>query len=317
MRVGTCLDCGTTFTYSHPGPATRRCPEHQAEWRRAENLRCAHLRSEKGPRPCLHCGRLFEGKRARKYCPEHRRPADRGPGRRMPAEHVCAWCHRVFTNPSNKGQVCCSRACRGAKQQAETAQRRASVQPASPEVGAACDLNWSTCGDCGVDWLNKGRRRRNSVTRCLDCRRGKDRLASQDYYHTVGKARRGHLRHQLVCVICGQPFIGHGARLVCDSPVCKKAQMRAARKRAKVRRRFEVVEMFDASEIFERDGFRCQICNRALKVGAVVPDPMAPTIDHILPVSKGGQHTRANVRAAHFICNSLRSNVGTAQLRLA
>ena len=31
-------------------------------------------------------------------------------------------------------------------------------------------------------------------------------------------------------------------------------------------------------------------------------------IDHIIPISKGGEHSYENVRAAHFICNALRSN---------
>lgn len=172
-----------------------------------------------------------------------------------------------------------------------------------------------TCLDCGVAFEGKAVGPMGS--RCIDCRRQRARQEARKYYYAVGQARRGHLRHELVCVICGEQFVGHGGRMVCARPACEKAQLKAGRKRAKVKRRFKTVELFDASEIFERDGFRCQICNRALKVGAAVPDPMAPTIDHILPVSKGGQHTRANVRAAHFICNSLRSNVGAAQLRLA
>ena len=40
------------------------------------------------------------------------------------------------------------------------------------------------------------------------------------------------------------------------------------------------------------------------------------TIDHVVPLSLGGSHTPANVRAAHFMCNSRRSNRGAAQMRL-
>lgn len=32
----------------------------------------------------------------------------------------------------------------------------------------------------------------------------------------------------------------------------------------------------------------------------------APTLDHVIPLAKGGEHSRANVRCAHFICNSRR-----------
>lgn len=47
-----------------------------------------------------------------------------------------------------------------------------------------------------------------------------------------------------------------------------------------------------------------------------VPHPKAPTIDHLLPVSAGGDDVRANVRLAHFICNSRRGSGGIVQLAL-
>jgi 5-methylcytosine-specific restriction endonuclease McrA len=36
----------------------------------------------------------------------------------------------------------------------------------------------------------------------------------------------------------------------------------------------------------------------------VVPDLGAPTIDHIVPMAKGGDDTKINVQLAHFSCNS-------------
>ena len=33
-----------------------------------------------------------------------------------------------------------------------------------------------------------------------------------------------------------------------------------------------------------------------------------PSIDHIIPISKGGQHTWDNVQLAHMICNSIKNN---------
>lgn len=41
-----------------------------------------------------------------------------------------------------------------------------------------------------------------------------------------------------------------------------------------------------------------------------VPHPKAPTIDHVVPLAEGGADTAANVRLAHFICNSMRGNRG-------
>jgi hypothetical protein len=51
-------------------------------------------------------------------------------------------------------------------------------------------------------------------------------------------------------------------------------------------------------------------------VKETVPHSKAPTIDHIIPISLGGVHSKQNTRLAHFKCNSARGNREPAQLRL-
>ena len=41
---------------------------------------------------------------------------------------------------------------------------------------------------------------------------------------------------------------------------------------------------------------------------ALVPEPLAATLDHIVPLSCGGEHSEANVQLAHFLCNSTKSD---------
>jgi len=90
----------------------------------------------------------------------------------------------------------------------------------------------------------------------------------------------------------------------------------AARKRANdARRRARTAidaEQFEPGEIFERDRWRCQIpgCGRLVLRDKPWPHPLSPTIDHIIPLSEGGHHVRANVRCAHARCNVSRGNRG-------
>ena len=58
------------------------------------------------------------------------------------------------------------------------------------------------------------------------------------------------------------------------------------------------------SEIFERDGFVCGICNEPVDMEVRYPDAMSASLDHIIPLSRGGGHVRANVRLAHLGCNA-------------
>lgn len=85
--------------------------------------------------------------------------------------------------------------------------------------------------------------------------------------------------------------------------------MRKSRFKAKVYR----------AQIYKRDKYLCQLCLGPLFLSAKIPNHpksdccevtcfRAPTIDHIIPLANGGWHEPSNVQAAHFICNSRKSN---------
>lgn len=99
---------------------------------------------------------------------------------------------------------------------------------------------------------------------------------------------------------------------------CKEARTASTRRAARQRRkgRLSVGSVpYRASDIFERDGFRCHLCGKRAGTRPV-PDPLAPTIDHLIPISAGGVDAPMNVATAHFLCNSKRGAHGIAQLRL-
>jgi 5-methylcytosine-specific restriction endonuclease McrA len=92
--------------------------------------------------------------------------------------------------------------------------------------------------------------------------------------------------------------------------------MKRCRKRRKARKRQIEHENYTLEEIAARDNFRCGICCKKVLMNKVVPHFKAPTIDHLIPVSEGGDDVKANVQLAHFICNSRRGTGGTVQLLL-
>lgn len=72
-----------------------------------------------------------------------------------------------------------------------------------------------------------------------------------------------------------------------------------ARRRARIRCAPEI-ESIDRLEIYDRDGGRCHICGKKVSARSF-------HLDHLVPISKGGTHTRANVRIAHAFCNQSRN----------
>lgn len=93
-----------------------------------------------------------------------------------------------------------------------------------------------------------------------------------------------------------------------------------ARRRIRIERGF--VENVKISVLLRRDKRKCQLCGRVVsESGKYTPysicGPLWPTIDHIVPLSDGGEHSYRNTQLAHHLCNSLRNRGEThVQLRL-
>ena len=62
------------------------------------------------------------------------------------------------------------------------------------------------------------------------------------------------------------------------------------------------------AKLIKRDGLRCAICGELCDPNdhgwTEYMGPKSPTLDHIVPLAKGGGHVWANVQVAHAICNS-------------
>lgn len=53
----------------------------------------------------------------------------------------------------------------------------------------------------------------------------------------------------------------------------------------------------------------CAICGRPVNKALKFPDPAAPTIDHIIPVSRGGHPSAIeNLQLAHALCNRIKAD---------
>jgi len=57
----------------------------------------------------------------------------------------------------------------------------------------------------------------------------------------------------------------------------------------------------DYDAIIERDKGVCHICNLPINPGEL-------HFDHVIPLTKGGSHTRENIAMAHAFCNLSKNN---------
>lgn len=62
-------------------------------------------------------------------------------------------------------------------------------------------------------------------------------------------------------------------------------------------------ERYSLEDVARRDSHTCQVCECPIDMSLRWPDLLAPTIDHVVPLSRGGEDTLSNVQLACFICN--------------
>ena len=138
------------------------------------------------------------------------------------------------------------------------------------------------------------------------------------------------------CVVCGEDYLSPWPRTRTCSRSCggklsrsislgrppmPKASLRAvdrarcARRRARLAE--QIVETVDPDVVFDRDRWRCHLCGKRIDRTLSGRHRLGPTLDHLIPLAAGGEHSYANVAAAHRACNSGRVSRRNDAVQLA
>lgn len=78
------------------------------------------------------------------------------------------------------------------------------------------------------------------------------------------------------------------------------------RRRARLMGAF--VEDVPPAVIWDRDKGTCGICSSTIDPALSWPHKLCMTLDHIVPLARGGTHEISNVQLAHAVCNSRKSD---------
>ena len=114
-----------------------------------------------------------------------------------------------------------------------------------------------------------------------------------------------------VCPVCGNLTT---RPKYCSDKCAKKVERKGKeiKRRAKVRNAM-VDKDITVLGLFKRDAGICYLCGKPCRLDDYVMQngqkqcgDWYPSIDHVVPLSKGGKHSWDNVRLAHRICNSIK-----------
>lgn len=157
-------------------------------------------------------------------------------------------------------------------------------------------VHFPTCIQCSTVFCSRTQR----VLCGAECQAERAALLSRVWYSKNRTPR--------TCADCAT-LVGIG-RIRCDECWEKHARQarRAQRQKRRAVERGVNAERIVAEDIYRRDGWKCGLCARPIDSRLTYPNPRSASLDHIVPISRGGDHVRANVQAAHLGCNLAKGN---------
>lgn len=191
------------------------------------------------------------------------------------------------------------------------------------------------CKDCGHTFKYTAqitRPSRNRVIECKRCnvtRRETKRLEEQRAKAILREQKRKRkeslrlqqLREKQVvkkCYECNKEFTTTSDAKYCSTKCMKRANdyRKSLRKRKRAMTNGDVDWSISLAKLIKKETNVCHICGEKCdsndyiinENGAFIAGNRHPSIDHVMPIAKGGTHTWDNVRLAHRQCNSIKSD---------
>lgn len=207
------------------------------------------------------------------------------------AQHTCARCDEEVVRVGRCGPwpTYCSRSCKAA-----TARELAALRP-SKYVPASKPLREVACSVCGGAFVAK----RSDAHLCSSAcgNRYRDALGGC----SVDSCDRG-VRAGGKCNMHYKAELRAAGRIV-EQAWNDRRRNNAQARRARMKGARTGGSVF-LSEILERDGTDCHLCGKPVDMTLAWPHRDSKSVDHIIPLSKGGAHDPSNCALAHMGCNS-------------
>ena len=108
--------------------------------------------------------------------------------------------------------------------------------------------------------------------------------------------RREYLKHR-------DAYVERARRWGAENPERYSELHAASERRRRAWKAGGSSESYLLADLLVRDQYRCYLCGDQIDAALAHPDPLSPSVDHIVALANGGSDLRTNVAATHLICN--------------
>lgn len=183
-------------------------------------------------------------------------------------------------------------------------------EPRPRTIWPKCKIEYNKCIICSKDFISN---RIRLLCNDRECKRKYSKLQSEI------RRKEEWQPNEYKCKECNKLYkpLHNGRNKFCSIKCNNKYNRRIRSKMERARKRKNGFEKVNPIHVFERDKWNCQLCHmKTLKSKRGTTNMRAPELDHIIPLSRGGPHTYANVQCTCRKCNIAKSNKIKGQLRI-
>lgn len=278
---------------------------------------------------CGHCGREFESNRKRKFCSKKCMEQDWHKRHYVPvsqrknyvkAEYVknCIGCGKEFI-AHHKNELYCSAQCQ---------EHACYLRNRPKKYCKVCGSEIPYIDGTHNNYCSETCRKLDKAKKCLEC--GNEFIpnsSSQKYCSRECAQNAQKDKTVYTCMECGKSFTrrkrGEDQCLFCSRECASEYKhkeliqkygekiytMSPDRRRIyRIMTNGERDYGITLQKVYERDNGICKICGNPVNMNVDPLDNEYGSIDHIIPLSKGGTHQWKNVQLAHRICNSIKKD---------
>ena len=203
------------------------------------------------------------------------------------ADKKCKYCNKAMENVQSARRKYCDDVCRG------RFRRKHANETGTYKV---------VCSNCGECFRTYHDNKIYCSDKCRENSLGKNNI----------KIKREKIKLKKLCKECGVDFeTSHSSMRFC-SGYCRKRN-KAKSNELKRRKYYQEGDTsISLIKLIDRDDNICHICNKICDIndyyvddnGTIITRNSYPSIDHVIPLSKGGTHTWDNIKLAHRLCNT-------------
>lgn len=284
---------------------------------------------------CSRCGISWLGRKKR-FCSQRCRQLARYEGKAR--EKNCVMCGKTFATKVDRSRFC-SKACAVKWKNRDKVYEQRQCEECGKGFRKRCRKN-DAGRFCSRECAFKCRHRVELKCDCCRrpfraygkwskwCSRCKSKGVPEQIARAISDGVLAWIRlHQEVhvaphikrgCKVCGAPAVVVNRWRSTYCRLCRDNAARASRKKARKNRCYRSDKKraekygvpyvaIQRRSIWKRDNWTCWLCNQKVRQDVHYLHPLAATIDHVIPISRGGGHVPENIRCACRQCNTRKS----------